>query len=65
MNYADQPLAELAISIPMSTEIFRKHRLDFCCGGKQTLKDACAKQSLKLNEIISELQKLDVTDNKL
>lgn len=64
MNYADQPLAELAISIPMSTEVFRKHRLDFCCGGKQTLKDACVKQSLELNQIISELEKLDFHDKQ-
>jgi len=64
MNYADQPLAELAISIPMSTELFRKYRLDFCCGGKQTLKDACEKKSIEVNQIIVELQKLD-TGKKL
>lgn len=64
MNYADQPLAEIAISIPMSTELFRKHRLDFCCGGKQTLKDACEKQSLQLNQIINELEKLDIHEKQ-
>ena len=64
MNYADQPLAELAISIPMSTELFRKHRLDFCCGGKQTLKAACAEKSIQVEQIILELQKLD-TEKKL
>lgn len=58
MNFSDQPLAELAISIPMSTELFRKHRLDFCCGGKQTLREACEKKSLQLDQIVTELKKL-------
>lgn len=58
MNYADQTLADLAINIPMATELFRKHRLDFCCAGKQTLKEACTKKSLQLNQITQELEEL-------
>ena len=58
MDYANQSLSELAISIPMASEIFRKNRLDFCCGGKQTLKEACEKRNLSLNEILSQLEKL-------
>lgn len=58
MNYADQPLFELAINIPMSTELFRRYRLDFCCGGKQTLKDACEKKSINLDSIVKELKLL-------
>lgn len=58
MNYADQMLSELAIKIPMATEVFRSHRLDFCCGGKQTLRDACEKKKLNMNGIIDQLQKL-------
>jgi len=63
MNYADQPLAEIAISLPMSTGLFRKHRLDFCCGGKQTLKDACEKNSIYLPAIVLELQLLEKEKN--
>jgi regulator of cell morphogenesis and NO signaling len=63
MNYADQKLSDLAITLPQATEIFRKNRLDFCCGGKQTLKDACEKRNLNLGLIIEELQHLSVTKN--
>lgn len=59
MRYADQPLSSLAIAIPMATEIFRKNRLDFCCGGKQTLKEACEKRNLKLDKVIEQLEKLE------
>lgn len=58
MNFINQPLAEIAIQIPMSTEIFRRHQLDFCCGGKQTLKDACAKKNIEPESIVGELNLL-------
>lgn len=59
MNYADQLLSDLAISMPMVTEIFRKNRLDFCCGGKQTLKEACARKQINMDLIIQELKNLE------
>lgn len=59
MNYADQLLSDLAIRIPMATELFRKNRLDFCCGGKQTLKAACEKKQLNLENIVNELARLE------
>jgi len=59
MNYADQFLSDLAIAVPMATEVFRKNRLDFCCGGKQTLKDACAKKQINLENIVNQITELD------
>lgn len=61
MNYADRSLSDLAVAIPMVTEVFRKNRLDFCCGGKQTLKDACSKKQINLESIVNELKKLEST----
>lgn len=64
MNYADRLLSDLALSVPMVTEVFRKNRLDFCCGGKQTLKEACEKKSVNLDVIIEELKKLESKKNE-
>lgn len=58
MNYADQHLSELVILNPMATELFRRHRLDFCCGGKQTLREACEKKNIDMGLIIEEFQKM-------
>lgn len=55
MKYAERLLSELAINYPLATEIFRKNRLDFCCGGKQTLRDACKKRNLELTSIEAQL----------
>lgn len=53
MAYRDQPLGELALSIPRASALFRKYDMDYCCGGKQTLARGGVKnwmlRSLKLN----------------
>lgn len=42
MAYRDQPLGELALSIPRASALFRQYDMDYCCGGKQTLARAGA-----------------------
>ncbi|EHC77153.1 Nitric oxide-dependent regulator DnrN [Salmonella enterica subsp. enterica serovar Rubislaw str. A4-653] len=42
MAYRDQPLGELALSIPRASALFRQYDMDYCCGGKQTLARAAA-----------------------
>lgn len=58
MDFANRPLSDLVIDIPMASEIFRKNRLDFCCGGKQSLKEACDARNVNLNVIVKELETL-------
>lgn len=36
----DRSLGDLARSLPGATAIFHQHQLDFCCGGKKTLRQA-------------------------
>lgn len=31
MAYRDQPLGELALSIPRASALFRKYDMDYCC----------------------------------
>lgn len=65
MNYAESSLSEIAIAVPMSTELFRKNRLDFCCGGKQTLVQACLAKNLNLESIVLELRSIDKQEKSL
>ena len=51
MSYRDQPLGELALSIPRASALFRKYDMDYCCGGKQTL----ARRTVALAEIIDHI----------
>ena len=36
----DQTLGNLACSVPGATRVFRQYRLDFCCGGDLSLREA-------------------------
>ena len=59
MAFRDQPLGELALSIPRASTLFRKYDMDYCCGGKQTLARAASRKELDVEVIEAELAQLD------
>ncbi len=59
MGYADQTVAEIATRLPGATEVFRAHRIDFCCGGARPLAEAAAERAVSLAQIEAELERLD------
>lgn len=50
------PLGELAAANPSATRVFLRHHLDFCCGGRRTLAEACERAGLNPAEIAAELE---------
>jgi regulator of cell morphogenesis and NO signaling len=50
------PIGDIARDQPSSTRVFLKHKLDFCCGGRRPLADACKKAGLDPDEIVRELR---------
>lgn len=55
----DETLGALAAKDLRKAEIFKKYGLDFCCGGKKTVKEACAEKGLDVTRIEQELQEAD------
>ena len=55
---ADQSLGTLAVQIPGATAVFRKLKLDFCCGGQQSLQDACVEKGIDASHVVASLQAL-------
>ena len=55
---ASQSLGSLAVQIPGATAVFRKLKLDFCCGGHQTLEKACTDKQLDLDTVLGEIRAL-------
>jgi len=51
-------VGELAAADIRKAEVFKKYGIDFCCGGKKTLKQACVELSLDANKIEKELQQV-------
>ncbi len=56
---ADESLGALAAKDLRKAQIFKKYGLDFCCGGKKTVKQACAEKGLDVTKIEHELQQAD------
>jgi regulator of cell morphogenesis and NO signaling len=55
----DETLGQLAAKDLRKAQIFKKYGLDFCCGGKKTVKQACAEKGLDVTKIEQELQEAD------
>ncbi len=54
-RFADRLLGDIAVSLPGATAVFRRSKLDFCCGGRVTLAEAASGKGLKLAELEAEL----------
>jgi len=65
---ATRSLGEIAVSLPGATAVFRRHKLDFCCGGSESLVEAARKKGLDPATVEAELaglppQESPVPDN--
>lgn len=56
---ADQPIGQIAVNLPGATAVFRRAKLDFCCGGQISLRQAVTDKGLDLGEMQAELAALD------
>jgi regulator of cell morphogenesis and NO signaling len=61
MATLDTPIGDIAREQPSSTRVFLRHKLDFCCGGRRTLREACAKAGLDPEVIARELEREQAT----
>jgi regulator of cell morphogenesis and NO signaling len=56
MTLLDQSLGALARSIPGATQVFHEHKLDFCCGGKHSLREAAEQRGIDAQQIADRLE---------
>jgi regulator of cell morphogenesis and NO signaling len=52
----EKTLGQIAAKDLRKAQVFKKYGLDFCCGGKKTVKQACAEKGLDVTKIEQELQ---------
>lgn len=58
----EKSIAELVTEDFRRAAIFKKHDIDFCCGGKKKLKDVCEQKSLNSELIMDEIAQLNLAD---
>lgn len=56
---AQQAIGQIAVELPGATAIFRRLKLDFCCGGQIPLSQACEQKQLSTAAVLEELARLD------
>lgn len=55
---ADTTLADLVTAQPAAARVLGRHHLDYCCGGQQTVHEACALAGVDVDELMSEIDGL-------
>ena len=52
----EKTVRDLALEIPAATRVFERLGIDYCCGGGQTLEEACRKAKVPLEEALQSLE---------
>lgn len=49
-------MGQLAMSVPHASTVFERCGIDYCCGGSVTLRVACARSGVSLEEVLTLLE---------
>jgi regulator of cell morphogenesis and NO signaling len=52
---------KFAVENPAATRIFEKFGIDYCCGGNQSLEQACEKANISIDSVLDTLEMADET----
>jgi len=53
----NQSVGDIVAQLPKASSVFKKHKIDFCCGGKKSLSQAVMEAGADENIVVKELQK--------
>jgi regulator of cell morphogenesis and NO signaling len=57
----EKTVREFALENPAATRVFEKLGIDYCCGGNQTLDEACRAASLSVDQVLDSLEMAEQT----
>lgn len=55
----NKTVGELVSERPGRSRVFEEYGIDYCCGGKKPLADACAKKGVATDDVLRELARAD------
>jgi regulator of cell morphogenesis and NO signaling len=53
---SESTVAEIATAAPATIAVFQQHHIDFCCGGKIPLSEACQARGLSVDAVLTDLR---------
>lgn len=51
-------IGQIVSNIPLAAQVFYKHGIDFCCGGKISLGKVCSEKSIEIEKVIDQIHSL-------
>lgn len=55
-------MREIAVENPAAVRVFENFGIDYCCGGKRSLQDACQSVNAPIHEVVQALDDLQPSD---
>lgn len=56
MATATQTVRDIALEQPSSIRVFERYGIDYCCGGRKPLSEACAAGNIEVDAVIAALE---------
>jgi regulator of cell morphogenesis and NO signaling len=56
MTTATQTVREIALEEPSSMRVFESFGIDYCCGGRKPLDEACAASNIEIDTVLAALE---------
>lgn len=61
-EYTSMTVGELVAERPSRSRVFEAHKIDFCCGGKRPLEEACNRKGVALADVVEQLTAHDAQE---
>jgi regulator of cell morphogenesis and NO signaling len=65
MINSEMTVREVALTLPQSTRLFEKFKIDYCCGGNRPLAEACASAGIQVNNVLEMLAEATSPDGSV
>lgn len=59
MTATTQTVREIALEQPTAIRVFEQFGIDYCCGGRKPLAEACAARNLEIDSVIAALEEAE------
>ncbi|TXD37126.1 iron-sulfur cluster repair di-iron protein [Lujinxingia vulgaris] len=56
MITADQTVGHIAKNFPMSTRVFGRYKIDFCCKGRLSLQEVCGTHDIEIDKLVADIE---------
>ena len=59
MTATTQTVREIALEQPTAVRVFEQFGIDYCCGGRKPLAEACAARNLEIDSVLAALEEAE------